>query len=50
MAEAWFIISVSSHWPVIQAFEMPPKRRIAEAVACVRKYFVVASTARGCCL
>lgn len=49
VAETGFIISVMSHWPVIQAFVVPANRRSAEAVAWVKKYFVVASTARGCC-
>lgn len=39
------------HSPVIQALVVLANRIIAAAVACVRKYFVVASTARGwwCC-
>lgn len=36
-----------SHWPVIQAFVVLANRIKAAAVACVRKYLVVASTARG---
>lgn len=36
-----------SQCPVSQAFVVLAKRRVAAAVACVRKYFVVASTARG---
>lgn len=44
-------ICCSSHSPVSQAFVVLAKRSIAAAVACVRKYLVVASTARGwwCC-
>lgn len=40
-----------SHCPVNQAFVVLAKRSIAAAVAWVRKYLVVASTARGwwCC-
>ena len=36
-----------SHCPVSQAFVVLAKRSIAAAVAWVRKYLVVASTARG---
>lgn len=36
-----------SHCPVNQAFVVVAKRRVEAAVACVRKYFRVASTARG---
>lgn len=35
------------HSPVIQALVVLAKRIMAAAVACVRKYLVVASTARG---
>lgn len=35
------------HSPVIQAFVVLANRIIAAAVAWVKKYFVVASTARG---
>ena len=35
------------HWPVIWAFIVLEKRIRADAVACVRKYFVEASVARG---
>lgn len=35
------------HWPVIQALVVLANRITAAAVAWVRKYFVVASTARG---
>lgn len=35
------------HSPVIQALVVLANRIIAAAVACVRKYLVVASTARG---
>lgn len=40
-----------SHWPVIQAFVVLAKSSMAAPVAWVRKYLVVASTARGwwCC-
>lgn len=43
--------SLMLHSPVIQAFVVLANRIIAAAVAWVRKYFVVASTARGwwCC-
>lgn len=43
--------SLMFHSPVIQAFVVLANKIIAAAVACVRKYFVVASTARGwwCC-
>lgn len=43
--------SVMFHSPVIQAFVVLANRIIAAAVAWVKKYFVVASTARGwwCC-
>lgn len=36
-----------SHWPVSQAFVVPANSSVAAAVAWVRKYLVVASTARG---
>ena len=36
-----------SHSPVIQAFVVLANRIMAAAVAWVKKYFVVASTARG---
>lgn len=49
VAEVGESMSVMFHCPVVQAFVVPAKRRSAEAVACVRKYLVVASTARGCC-
>lgn len=49
VAEVGESMSVMFHCPVIQAFVVPANRRSAEAVACVRKYLVVASTARGCC-
>lgn len=43
--------SLMLHSPVIQAFVVLANKIIAAAVAWVRKYFVVASTARGwwCC-
>lgn len=37
-----------SHCPVNHAFVVLAKRSMAAAVACARKYLVVASTARGC--
>jgi len=40
-------ICVMSHCPVSQALEVLANSSIAAAVAWVRKYFVVASTARG---
>lgn len=49
VAEPGLIISLIIHWPVSQAFIVPANRTRAEAVACVRKYFVVASVARGWC-
>lgn len=46
-----FDICVISHWPSIQALIMLENRISVEAVACVRKYLVAASVARGwCCL
>lgn len=36
-----------SHCPVSQALVVLAKRSMAAAAACARKYFVVASTARG---
>ena len=41
------IIFVISQVPVIQAFVEPANKIMAAAVAWVKKYFVVASTARG---
>lgn len=44
-------ICVMSHWPSVQALIMLENRISVEAVACVRKYLVAASVARGwCCL
>ena len=37
------------HCPVIQALVVLANKMMAAAVACVRKYLVVASTARGWC-
>lgn len=42
-----WVICWISHWPVSQALVVLANRSMAAAVACVRKYFVVASTARG---
>ena len=36
-----------SHWPEDHAFVMLENRRSVEAVACTRKYLIVASMARG---
>lgn len=36
-----------SHCPLSQAFVVVAKSKVEAAVACVRKYFNVASTARG---
>lgn len=36
-----------SHCPVIQAFVVLANNKVAAAAACVRKYLVAASTARG---
>lgn len=41
------VMSLISHWPVSQAFVMLANRSVAAAVACVKKYFVAASVARG---
>lgn len=44
-------ICVISHCPSVQAFMILENRMSVEAVACVRKYLVAASIARGwCCL
>jgi len=40
---------VMFHSPVIQALVVLAKRIMAAAVACMRKYLVAASTARGWC-
>lgn len=42
-----WVISWMFHWPVSHALVVLANRRVAAAVACVRKYLVVASTARG---
>ena len=42
-----WVICCSSHCPVSHALVVPANKIIAAAVACVRKYFVVASIARG---
>lgn len=42
-----WVICWSSHCPVSHALVVLANRSIAAAVACVRKYLVVASTARG---
>jgi len=47
VGRGWVISSIP-HCPVSQALVEAAKRSIAAAVAWVRKYFVVASTARGC--
>ena len=39
---------VMSHEPVCQAFRVLESKISAEAVACVKKYFVAASVDRGC--
>ena len=44
-SESWAMF----HVPVTHAFVVLANRIMAAAVACVRKYFVVASTARGWC-
>lgn len=51
VAARGFDMLFMSHSPVIQAFVVLANIIIAAAVAWVRKYFVVASTARGwwCC-
>lgn len=36
-----------SHSPIIHAFVVAANKIMAAAVACVRKYLIVASTARG---
>lgn len=46
LGRGWVIWKMS-HCPVIQAFVVLAKRRVAAAAACVRKYLVAASTARG---
>lgn len=44
-------ICVMSHWPSAHALIMLENRISDEAIACVRKYLVAASIARGwCCL
>lgn len=48
-AEVGLSISSKLHSPRVQAFVMLANNNKAEAVACVRKYFVAASTARGWC-
>lgn len=45
--EVGWLSCVMSHWPVAQALVMLENRTRAEAAACVKKYFVAASTARG---
>lgn len=45
--EAGLVKLVMSHPPVIQALLMLENKIRAAAAACVRKYFVAASTARG---
>lgn len=49
VSAVWLVISVRLHSPVVQAFMVLVNKIMVEAVACVRKYFVVASTARGWC-
>lgn len=46
VGRGWVIRQIF-HCPVSHAFVVLAKRRVAAAVACVRKYLVVASTARG---
>lgn len=49
VAEVGLDISNRLHSPEVQAFVMLANKRRVDAVACVRKYFVVASTVRGWC-
>lgn len=46
--ERGLVKSKIDHSPVSQALFKLEKRRSADAAACVRKYFVEASMARGC--
>lgn len=46
IAIGWDICRIS-HWPVSHALVVLANRRVAAPVAWVRKYFMVASTARG---
>lgn len=46
VARGWDICRMS-HWPVSHALVVLANRRVAAPVAWVRKYFMVASTARG---
>lgn len=51
MQEVLLDICVISHCPSVQAFIILENKISVEAVACVRKYLVAASIARGwCCL
>lgn len=43
----WSRAEVMVHCPVLHAFISAENRTIIEAVACVKKYFVAASIARG---
>lgn len=43
------VICVMSHVPVCHALVVLENSSIADAAACVRKYFVAASVARGWC-
>jgi len=49
MADVGLSISIRLHSPEVQAFVALANNNKVEAVACVIKYFVVASTARGWC-
>lgn len=47
MDDVGWVSWVMSHCPVDQALIMPENRSRAEAAACVRKYLIAASMARG---
>lgn len=48
MAETGCVGVLMAHSPVMYALRMLENKIRAEAAACVKKYFVAASMARGC--
>lgn len=46
----WLVIFIMVHSPVIHALMVVENKIKAEAVACVKKYFVADSAARGWCI
>lgn len=50
VVDVWWFMFIIVHSPVIHAFIIVENKIKAEAVACVKKYFVADSVARGWCI